>query len=45
MINKVQGYNCYPGSGWRSYGHLIINFHNYQVTSIFYKGAQIFWAS
>lgn len=42
MISRVRGYNCYPGSGWRSYGRLIINFHNGRVTSIFFNGDQIF---
>lgn len=35
---RHQGYNCYPGSGWRRYGQLIVNFHNHQITSVFLRG-------
>lgn len=36
------GYNCYPGSGWRAYGRLVVNFHNNVVTSIYFDGVRIY---
>lgn len=35
-MKSVTGYNSFPGSGWRRYGRLIINFHNNQAYSIYF---------
>lgn len=39
---RYQGYNCYPGTGWRRYGRLIVNFTNNEITSIFFDGVQLY---
>lgn len=41
---KTNGYNCYPGSGWRSFGRLVVNFHQYQITSVYFNG-ELIWGS
>jgi hypothetical protein len=38
---RFQGYNCYPGSGWRRFGRLVVNFHNNRVTSVFFNGERL----
>ena len=43
MESTVRGYNSYPGSGWVSYGRLIINYHNNRVGTIFFAG-QLIWS-
>jgi hypothetical protein len=41
-IEKFTGYNCYPGSGWRKFGRLVVNFHNNRSISIFFNG-ELIW--
>lgn len=41
LDQNVYGYNCYPGTGWRKYGRLVINFSQHRITSIWFDGTLV----
>jgi hypothetical protein len=41
-LRKIEGYDCYPGTGWRRWGNLVVNFVYNRVSSVFFKGELIY---